>query len=259
MASKRVHVLCRAFGAVAALAFAVGMANGFAAAHAQTPRLPSTSRASTGTIAPAVEDSASVLAVVYSQPPNPAGGLLPSSVRDPDGGATDQWVWDSFVLGTASPISEVRWRGAYDPTRFGAGGPVRDFTVEIYPSNPAGSQPDVVHPPLAHYAVGGNAGETPADVLGGMQTYDYRFILPAPFQAAAGTKYWVQIEALQSGTADWGLVKGTGGNGQHFQKVTGNSSIVYQTAPGDAAFTLLAPGLGGHWSYLPSVSRSAAR
>jgi adenosylmethionine-8-amino-7-oxononanoate aminotransferase len=29
------------------------------------------------------------------------------------------------------------------------------------------------------------AGETPADVLGGVQTYDYRFVLPTPFEAAA--------------------------------------------------------------------------
>jgi hypothetical protein len=49
--------------------------------------------------------------------------------------------------------------------------------------------------------VRGNAGETPADVMGGVQTYDYRCSLPVPFQVAAGTKCWVPSEAFQGGGA----------------------------------------------------------
>jgi hypothetical protein len=37
--------------------------------------------------------------------------------------------------------------------------------------------------------------------MGDVQTYDYRCSLPVPFQVAAGTKYWVQLEAFQGGGA----------------------------------------------------------
>ena len=70
--------------------------------------------------------------------------LLLSSLRDPDGSATDQWVWDEFTLGWTQAITEVQWRGGYDPARLGSGGPVFDFTVAIYASIPSGLQPDLV-------------------------------------------------------------------------------------------------------------------
>ena len=181
--------------------------------------------------------------VIYSQPPKSSGGLIPSSLRDPDGSATDWSIWDGFAFDQAQTIAEVRWRGGYDPAKSGSGGPVQDFTVDIYPSIPAGTEPNIAGRPLVHYKVGGNAGETPADVLGGVQTYDYRFTLPAPFQAAAGTRYWVQIEAYQSGAPDWGLSVGSGGDGGHFGgSGPSGEGYYFRFAPGDAAFTLLAPG-----------------
>jgi hypothetical protein len=197
--------------------------------------------------------SASQAVIVYSQPPDPAGGLLHSSLRDPDGSDTDQWAWDGFTIGWTQVITEVQWRGAYDPARLGSGGPVNDFTVDIYASIPSGTEPDLSQPPLVHYAVGGNANETPAAVLGGVQTYDYHFVLPAPFQAAAQTKYWLQIEAYQSGAPDWALAKATGGDGQYFRF----DGYYHQLTSGDAAFTLLAPGVDGHRLYLPSLLRAA--
>jgi hypothetical protein len=190
------------------------------------------------------EAAASTLTTVilYSQPPSSDGGLLHSSLRDPDGSDTDQWTWDSFAFDKTRTVTEVRWQGAYDPARGGSGGPVHDFTVDIYGSIPSGIEPDISNPPLVHYEVGGNAGETPADVLGGVQTYDYQFALPAPFEAAAWTQYWIQIEALQSGAPDWGLSKGTSGDLQYFRRIPGQG-YNYWTAQGDAAFQLLGPGL----------------
>ncbi len=119
-------------------------------------------------------------AVIYSQPPSPSGGLLPSSLRDPDGSATDQWVWDGFTLGWTQDITEVQWRGGYNPAMLGSGGPVFDFTVAIYASIPSGLQPDLAQPPLVRYEVGGNANQTPAEVLGGVQTYDYQLCPAGP-------------------------------------------------------------------------------
>jgi len=192
--------------------------------------------------------------VLYSQPPNSSGGLLHSSLRDPDGSDTDQWTWDSFAFDTTRTLTEVRWQGAYDPARGGSGGPVRDFTVDIYGSIPSGIEPDISNPPLVHYEVGGNAGEAPADVLGGVQTYEYRFVLPTPFEATAWTQYWIQIEARQSGAPDWGLAKGTSGDLQYFRRIPGQG-YNYWTAQGDAAFQLLGPGLASDVP-APEVTRS---
>jgi len=192
--------------------------------------------------------------VLYSQPPDPEGGLLHSSLRDPDGSDTDQWTWDSFAFDKERTITEVRWHGVHDPDRQGSGGPVRDFTIEIYASIPSGIEPDISGSPLAHYEVGSNAGETPADVLGGEQTYEYGFVLPAPFEVAAWTQYWIQIEALQSGAPDWGLVKGTSGDYQYFRRIPGQG-YNYWTAQGDAAFELLGPGLASDVP-IPEATRS---
>lgn len=178
-------------------------------------------------------------AVLYSQPPSSSGTLYHSSWMDPDGSDWDQWVWDSFILPSGGQITDIQWRGGFDPAYLGSGGPVIDFTVAIYPSIAAGTEPNVVDPPLVEVETGGDAGQTPAGVFGGVPLYDYQFTLPAAFVATAGTKYWVQIEAWQHGIPDWGLAQGTGGNGSHFRRVYVN----YQSAPGDAAFTLLGPSL----------------
>jgi uncharacterized repeat protein (TIGR01451 family) len=120
---------------------------------------------------------------------------------------------------------------------------VANFTVDIYASIPSGTEPNLSQR-LVHYEVGGNANETPAQVLGGVQTYDYNFVLPTPFQAAAGTKYWVQIEAFQPGAPDWGLSAATGGDGAYFRRIAGGGSYIYQLVSGDAAFTLLGSSSG---------------
>ena len=197
---------------------------------------------------------APTVVVVYSQPPKSSGGILLSSLRDPDGSNTDQWAWDGFRFAWTQTITEIGWRGGYDPARLGSGGSVGNFAVDIYASIPGGAQPDVAHPPLIHYELGGNANETLAEVLGGVQTYDYRFTLPAPFQSAAGTKYWVQIEAYQSGPPDWGISAGMSGDGQYFRRIPGQGAN-YQLVSGDVAFTLLAPRVEGQRLYLPMVLR----
>jgi len=181
---------------------------------------------------------ASTAAIVYSQPPIPGGGLYQSSRNGSD---FDRYVWDGFTLPSSHPITEIQWRGGYDPASFGSGGPVLDFAVAIYPSAPGGSQPDVINPPLVHYQTGGNAGETPAGPSGNIAMYDYSFALPTPFQAIGGTKYWVQIEASQGGIPDWGVAWGTGGDGTHFLGIPVVGDMSYHTVPGDAAFALVGP------------------
>jgi hypothetical protein len=185
--------------------------------------------------------------ILYTQSPTAGGGLYQSSRNGTD---YDQYVWDDFTLPSGQAITEIRWRGGYDPARFGSGGPVLDFTVAIYPSIAGGSQPAVTNPPLVQYQTGGNAGETPAGPSGNIAMYDYSSTMPAPFQATGGTTYWVYIEATQGGIPDWGLAAGGGGDGKHFLGTAGGGDIFYQIVPGDAAFTLLGP---GRTAYLPLI------
>jgi len=178
-------------------------------------------------------------AVVYSQPPNPNGGLYQSSWWSPDESSYDMYVWDNFTLDTAQGITDVQWMGGYDPARGGSGGPVSDFTIAFYSSTAGDTQPDIVNPPLVHYQTGGNADETPAGQFGGVMMYNYTFTLPAPFQAEAGTRYWVYIVSPQPNIPDWGITKGTGGDGLHFRRFHQDGDV-YQIASGDGVFTLLA-------------------
>ena len=126
--------------------------------------------------------------VLFEQPPNSAGGYYHSSRWDPDGSDWDQYVWDAFRTTTNASITEIRWRGAFDPTYFGSGGPVRYFRIAIHASIAAGTEPDVVNPPLYYRVVTGDANQTPAGQAGGVNMYDYTFTLPTPFVATANTK-----------------------------------------------------------------------
>jgi len=172
---------------------------------------------------------------VYSQPPSGSGALLQSSWWSPDDSDYDIHTWDSFILPADRAITEVTWRGGY---LYGGayGGQVVNFTVAIYRSIAAGSQPDVVGPPLAEYETNGNAGQTFAGTFGGVAMYDYRFTLPSPFQATAGTKYWLYVLAWQNGIPEWGFSSASGGTGAYFRYVRGLH--MYQAPPGDLAFTL---------------------
>ena len=181
-------------------------------------------------------------AVAFTQPPDPAGGQYKSSWYSPDGLDGDEYVWDNFTLASNTAITEVRWRGAY---AYGLAdnieAKVYDFTIKIYPSIAAGSQPDVTATPLYSKRVNGNAHESYATTIGGVKHYDYSFTLPSPFQATGGVKYWIQIEGFQGINGwgwppDWSMSRGTGGNNSHFRFIEGGN---YASITGDCAFKLM--------------------
>ena len=176
-------------------------------------------------------------AVVYTQPPA-GSGMLPSAWWTPNGSDYDQYAWDSFTLATSAPVTEVKWRGG-----FGYGSStnsITGFTITFYASIGGNSQPNIASaPPLATYTATGNPGQTAAGTVGGYPMYDYDYVLPAPFQAVAGTVYWIQIEAAQSGIPDWCLAGGTGGNGSYFRRFAYIGDLYFSMGSGDAAFTLL--------------------
>lgn len=190
-------------------------------------------------------------ASIYTQPPSGSATLFASSRWADIGSDYDQYVWDDFALQSTHVITEVRWRGGYDPA-YSTAGPLSDFTIDIYPSIAAGTQPDVNSPPLAHYQAGGSAGETSAGMVGGTALYDYAFTLPTPFTAVAGTTYWLQIEAIQLGIPNWGFVEGNGGNGKHFRRTAAAGDVFYTMVPGDTAFSLLGSS-NSSYLYIPMV------
>lgn len=182
-------------------------------------------------------------AVVFNRPLNPSGGIITSSWTDPGGSDTDLYAYDEFTINSNVSITEVRWRGGY--ASGGSLGHVFNFTVTLFASIANGTQPLCGNPQLedtnpvylAKYSVGSNANETLVGPVAGITMYDYSFVLPTAFPATAGTKYWLRIEGCQSSSPDWGIAKGTGGDGQYFQFSTGAARFMFY--PGDTAFTLL--------------------
>lgn len=191
--------------------------------------------------------------VVYIQPSSDTL-LFQSSQASYDwqGSDYDTYVWDNFTLSSTQVISGIKWRGIYV-----YGGitpyypnPVTDFLVSIYATKVLGpgiSEPDLrldaqgnPHP-LKRYRVRGNASETPVCVPPCYSTWhDYSFSLPTPFQATGGTEYWLQIEGIQKGVADWGIAAGTGGDsGTFVSEVNYAGGFTYFRLKSDAAFTLL--------------------
>ena len=182
--------------------------------------------------------------VLYTQPPGGSGDLLISTRAYPSGSDSDMYVYDSFISPADAAISEVLWRGGY--VQGAPYGHVIDFSVFFYESIAAGTEPHVDKPEwddetifFARYFAGGNANETVAGTVNNTTMYDYRFVLPTPLDVTAGVKYWIRIEGHQPVAPDWGIVAGTGGNGQHFRYAAGLNT--FQFAPNDTSFTLITP------------------
>ncbi len=183
--------------------------------------------------------------IVFEQPHDGAGALRMSSRYQPNGSDYDQFVWDAFSVPTAQAVTEIRWRGGYDPQMAYWGGNIVNFRVCIYESTPGLSQPHLgaqypaTPATLVAYDTGDTAGETAVGVFGGVPVYDYHFVLPTVFQAQAGKLYWVQIEAeFVGGIPYWGFASGTG-DGWHFRRISGQADYYFQAAPGDAAFSIV--------------------
>lgn len=184
--------------------------------------------------------------VAYEQPHNGSATIFQSSRFAANGTDYDQFVWDSFSVPTAQAITEIRWRGGYEPAKAYWGGQITNFRVSIYGSILGNFQPylGAQYPwtpvTLIAYDTGDNAGETSAGMFNGVEMFDYHFVLPTVFQAAAGVVYWVQIEADEvNGIPDWGLAAGAGGNGSYFRRVPNAADFYFQMISGDAAFSLV--------------------
>ena len=144
-----------------------------------------------------------------------------------------EYRFEKFTLSTTTGISHLRWRGGYIGNN-SAANPVVEFNIKIYGSTANGFYPDLANPHLKKYTVTGNANQTAAELVGGVQMYDYSVTLPTSFVATAGVGYWIQIEASQYGyPLTWGHATLAGGNNAHYRRL-GNS---YYSGTGDPALT----------------------
>jgi hypothetical protein len=188
---------------------------------------------------------ASTSVQVYTQTPDPSvqsGGVVLSAWYAPGGYGSDAdfYSYDAFVLPSDTAITEIDWRGGGGSL---ADGSVASYQVCIFDSIAGGYEPLVTNPqlpefPLVRYTVSGTAAnETFAGTFGGTAMYNYKFTPPVPFQAAAGHKYWLRVQASQNTyPPSWGMASGTGGDGSHFVFSTGMARFYFSS--GDAAFAL---------------------
>ena len=183
---------------------------------------------------------------VYSKPPSASGGLNASSWVDPDGNDADMYAWDDFTLSRTETIAEVRWRGGY---AHGAQyGRVTDFRVSFFASVAGEFQPLIVALPehedqeitIATFHTGDDAGETFAGVFGGVDMYDYHFVLPAPVTLTGGVKYWLRVVASQPVYPDWGMTSSPVGDGSYFRYSTGLH--MFHNVPHNLSFALYTGG-----------------
>jgi|GEM_PF-3141751 len=193
---------------------------------------------------------------LYSQPHDLTNTLQQSSGSGID---YDMFAWDDFTLDTTATILEIQWRGGYDPERAAYAGLISDFSISIWGDFYNG--PDIGAGPLILYDLDtgiGTAGETfvgnfGSGGFGPTPMYDYHLVLPTPFTANSGKKYWVYIGAFQSGVPNWGLAHSSTGNNRGYMSfVNYAGGTNWRSTTYDAAFTLLIKDpVCGDWGYLP--------
>lgn len=172
----------------------------------------------------------------YQQTHNGTGTLIASSRTSAEIGSDfDSNVWENFTLGSASEITGITWRGGFLPERTPAETIVR-FDISFYAST-AANEPGSV-PLTTFYAT--TISPTSAGSFGGVAMFDYSYSLSTPLQLSGSTMYWVQIQAVQLGTPDWGLAVGTGGNNNHWGKIDTGGTISYGWVGGDTSFAMSA-------------------
>ena len=102
----------------------------------------------------------------------------------------------------------MTWYGEFfrgEPT------PISNFLIQFWSDN---SGPNAE---LLSETIVGNARETFVEKIGNFNLYQYGMDLSLPFQALAGTTYWLSIQATLDYPPQWGWYQGKGGDGVAYQ------------------------------------------
>lgn len=151
---------------------------------------------------------------LYAQPyaESAEGGYWASTVED-------KRHFDSFVLGSDARIESVTWQGMGIEEAFGAP-PAHppSFRIGIYADAGTG-MPGTL---LSTSTIGnsGNPTDTGVDFAGVISIFSFSGTLATPFQATAGSTYWIEI-IDPTPYASWYWATGSGGNGTHAALVSG--------------------------------------
>lgn len=134
-------------------------------------------------------------------------------------------AYDNFTLDSATSIGKVKWYGEFFS---GEPAPISNFLIQFWSDN---SGPNAE---LFSETIVGNAHETLVEKIGNFNLYQYGMDLSLPFQALAGTTYWLSIQATLDYPPQWGWYQGKGGKGVAYQDFFGESGAI----PKDLAFSL---------------------
>jgi hypothetical protein len=168
---------------------------------------------------------------------NAAGGSATYEARTsmaPANGAEAASMFDDFQPVAATSIASVKWQGIYCVQAASAPAPAAtatEFVVSFHADN--AGRPVTTSALLQARFTPTQAAQTPERQVAGLSCgtaasttwalYDYSVTLPTPFAAAAGTRYWVRVQAVTpSYDVYWGWRSGTTANAQSLMWFMGN-------------------------------------
>ena len=164
----------------------------------------------------------------------------------PSNGADASSMFDDFQPTAAVSIASVKWQGIYCVQAANAAAPAATATefVVSFHADDAG-RPVTSSALLQARFTPTQAAQTPDRQVAGLSCgtaasttwslYDYSVTLPTPFAAAAGTRYWVRVQAVTpSYDVYWGWRSGTTANAQSLMLFMG----AYDTFTLDRALRL---------------------
>jgi hypothetical protein len=168
-------------------------------------------------------------AIIYDQPYDGSinADAYASQNDSTIGGSGDfAKAYDDFTLDSVTSIVKVKWYGEFFS---GEPAPISNFLIQFW-SDKSGPNAE-----LFSETIVGNAHETLVEKIGNFNLYQYGIDLSLPFQALAGTTYWLSIQATLDYPPQWGWYQGKGGEGVAYQDYSfGENGVI----PKDLAFSL---------------------
>ena len=158
---------------------------------------------------------------------------------------------DRFVLNVAddTTVTDVHWLGMY----FNASADQADsFEIRIYTDNPGNpGLPTNVGTEIYLAAVGSGArvatgqavttgGGLGSSIMAGLPIFGYSAVLATPFEATAGTTYWISIVNTSAAGWVWGLQEPADASGdyKYIAQSTSGTPVFDSVYPGRMAFQL---------------------